>query len=65
MAGIGLSMFVVADLGLDPWDVLHQGISESTGASLGTIVILSSLTVLMLWIPLRQRPGPGTLSDVV
>lgn len=65
MGGIGLSMFVVADLGLDPWDVLHQGISESTGASLGTIVILSSLTVLLLWIPLRQRPGLGTLSDVV
>lgn len=65
MGGIVLSIFVVADLGLDPWDVLHQGIAKSTGASLGTIVILSSLTVLMLWIPSRQRPGPGTLSDVV
>lgn len=58
-------MFVVADLGLDAWDVLHQGISETTGMSLGAVVIALSFAVLMLWMPLRQRPGLGTLSDVV
>ena len=65
LGGIGLALFVVADLGLGAWDVLHQGISEATGRSLGSVVIVSSLAVLMLWIPMRQRPGLGTLSDVV
>lgn len=65
LAGIGFALFVVADLGLNSWDVLHQGISRQTGLSLGTVVILVSGVVLLLWIPLRQRPGFGTVSNVV
>ena len=65
LGGVGLAMFVVADLGLDPWDVLHQGISKAAGISLGKVVIVMSVAVLILWAPLRQRPGLGTLSDVV
>lgn len=65
IGGVALAMLVVADLGLDAWDVLHQGIARTTGATLGTVVIASSLFVLLLWVPLRQRPGLGTLSDVV
>lgn len=65
LAGVGFALFMVADLGLNPWDVLHQGISERTGLSIGTVVIISSLAVLALWIPLRQRPGLGTVSDVI
>lgn len=63
--GFSLAMFVQADLGLDPWNVLHQGISEISGRTIGTVVIASSAVVLLLWIPLRQKPGLGTLSDVV
>jgi uncharacterized membrane protein YczE len=65
IGGFALTLFVKAGFGLDPWDVLHQGISRRTGASLGTVVVLSSGAVLTLWIPLRQRPGFGTLADVV
>lgn len=64
LGGVGLSMFFVADLGLDAWDVLHQGISISAGISVGTAVVASSVGVLFLWVPLRQRPGLGTVSDV-
>ncbi len=65
IGGVALAMLVRADLGLDPWDVLHQGVARTTGASLGTVVIVSSFFVLLLWVPLRQRPGLGTLSDVI
>ncbi|MFE6777959.1 YitT family protein [Streptomyces sp. NPDC057702] len=54
-----------AGLGLDPWDVFHQGVAEHTGLSIGTVVILAGAAVLALWIPLRQRPGLGTVSNVV
>ncbi len=63
--GSSLALLVVADLGLAPWDVLHQGVARSTGATLGTVVIASSALVLLAWLPLRQRPGLGTLSDVI
>lgn len=63
--GFSLTLFVKANLGLDPWDVLHQGLSRRSGVSLGTVVVLSSVAVLLMWIPLRQRPGIGTLADVV
>lgn len=65
LGGFALALFVQADLGLDPWDVMHQGVSRATGRTIGSVVIASSLAVLALWIPLRQRPGLGTLSDVV
>jgi uncharacterized membrane protein YczE len=55
---------VRAGLGLNPWDVFHQGLSERSGLSLGTIVIIVGAAVLLLWVPLRQRPGIGTISNV-
>lgn len=63
--GLTLAMMVRAGLGLDPWDVLHQGISRRTGLSFGTVVILVGALVLLLWVPLRQRPGIGTVANVV
>ena len=52
-------------LGLDPWDVLHQGLARHLGLAIGTVLILVGAVVLLGWIPLRQRPGLGTLSNVV
>jgi uncharacterized membrane protein YczE len=63
--GVSMAMLVEARLGLIPWDVLHQGISRHTGWTLGTTVIVIGFVVLLLWIPLRERPGFGTLSNVV
>ena len=54
-------MLVLADLGLDPWDVLHQGLATSFGLPLGAVVVVVSLLVLVLWIPLHERPGLGTV----
>ena len=65
MYGISLAMFIRASLGLDPWDVFHQGVSEKTGFSIGVVVIVVSFLVLLLWIPLRQMPGFGTLANAV
>ncbi len=63
--GVALALVVEADLGLDPWNVFHQGISDQTGIGLGWIVILVSGVVLALWIPLRQRPGIGTVANAI
>jgi uncharacterized membrane protein YczE len=56
---------VLAGLGLDPWDVFHQGLSRTFGLAIGTWAIIVGVVVLLLWIPLRQRPGIGTVSNVV
>jgi uncharacterized membrane protein YczE len=61
----GIAMTLRADLGLGPWDVLHQGLSLSSGISIGTATILVGFAVLLLWLPLRQRPGLGTITNVV
>ena len=63
--GASIALLVRAGLGLFPWDVLHQGIARATGLPLGVVVILASVVVLILWIPLRQRPGLGTVANVV
>jgi uncharacterized membrane protein YczE len=63
--GVTSSMFVLSGLGLDPWDVLHQGLSRTFGLAIGTWVIIASAVVLLFWWPLRQRPGLGTLSNAV
>ena len=63
--GISSSLLVLGGLGLDPWDVFHQGLSKTFGLGIGTWAILIGAAVLLLWIPLRQRPGVGTLSNVV
>ena len=59
--GVGISMIIDADLGAAPWDVFHTGVSEITGLSVGNVVILTGLALLLVWIPLRERPGLGTL----
>ncbi|MFC5372792.1 YitT family protein [Brevundimonas faecalis] len=63
--GVSLALMVRADLGLDPWDVFHQGLSERTGLSLGTVLIIVGAAVMLFWIPLRQKPGIGTLCNIV
>ena len=62
--GLSMALQVRATLGLGPWDVFHQGVSEHTGLSFGTVVILTSIAVLLAWIPLKQKPGIGTVSNV-
>ena len=63
--GVGISLLVRARLGLAPWDVFHQGLSEHLNIELGTIIVLTSIAVLLLWIPLRQSVGLGTLLNAV
>ncbi len=63
--GLSMSLQVRSELGLDPWDVFHQGVSEHVGLRFGTVTIIVGVAVLLLWIPLRQRPGLGTLSNAV
>ena len=63
--GFSMALMIRADLGLDPWDAFHQGIATHVPWSFGTVTIVVGAAVLLLWIPLRQRPGLGTLSNVV
>jgi uncharacterized membrane protein YczE len=63
--GVSAAMQVQAGLGLDPWDVLHQGIALELDRKIGTVSIAVGVLVLLLWIPLRQRPGLGTVSNVL
>lgn len=65
MFGLSLAMMVRARLGLGPWDVLHQGLARQLGVGLGSVVIVVGVIVLVAWVPLRQRPGVGTVSNVV
>ena len=62
--GISLGLMVRANFGLDPWDVFHQGLAQHTGLSLGMMVNLVGAAVLLLWLPIRQRPGIGTIANV-
>lgn len=63
--GLGISMLIDAELGAAPWDVFHTGVSELTGISVGNIVIITGLALLVLWIPLRERPGLGTILNAI
>ena len=63
--GASASLIILSALGNDPWDVLHQGLSRQTGIGTGIWVCIAGALVMLLWIPLRQRPGLGTLSNVV
>lgn len=65
LCGVGISLMVDANLGLAPWDVLHQGIAERTGIPIGTVGILVGVVVLLAWVPLRERYGIGTITNVV
>lgn len=63
--GASMALMIEAGLGLNPWDVLHQGLAAVTGLRFGAVVIVASVVVLLLWIPLRQRPGVGTIANVL
>ncbi|GIE35004.1 membrane protein [Actinoplanes italicus] len=63
--GVSTALMIESGLGLNPWDVFHQGLSEVTGIRFGWIVLLVGVPVLLLWIPLRQRPGFGTVANLV
>ena len=58
-------MFVRADLGADPWNVFHLGVANLLSMNIGLVIIAVGVLVLLAWIPLRQRPGFGTLSNVI
>lgn len=64
LLGAGLGLVVAADLGVAPWDVLHQGLSQRLGITIGTASIGVGVLVLLAWIPLRERPGLGTILNV-
>lgn len=63
--GSGIGAMIQAGLGLPPWDVFHQGLSIHTPLSIGVATIATSFVVLLAWIPLRERPGIGTLANAV
>ena len=63
--GASMALMLRAALGLDPWDVFHQGLATQADLSIGKVVNLVGLAVLLLWIPLKQRPGIGTVANVI
>jgi uncharacterized membrane protein YczE len=63
--GASMALMIRSRLGLNPWGVFHQGLALRTGWSFGHVTILVATAVLLLWIPLRQRPGVGTVSNVI
>lgn len=63
--GVGIALMVEADLGLGPWDVFHQGVSELTGQSIGLIINLTGLVVVLGFIPLREKIGIGTVLNAI
>ena len=65
MFGVSIGLILRAGLGLPPWDVLHQGLAHRFGLSIGTVVIAVGVLLLLLWVPLREKPGFGTLANTV
>ncbi|MGL4340348.1 MAG: YczE/YyaS/YitT family protein, partial [Rhodoglobus sp.] len=63
--GFGIAMMLVGSLGVSPWDVLSQGVVVRTGLGYGVVTNLIGIAVLLLWIPLRQKPGIGTVANVL
>jgi uncharacterized membrane protein YczE len=63
--GFTMAMLVESTLGLDPWDVFHEGVTQHVGLTFGQVVIATGAVVLLLWIPLRQVPGVGTVLNVL
>ena len=63
--GLGISLILQAGLGAAPWDVFHTGVSELTGIPVGTVIIITGVALLVLWIPLREQPGIGTILNAV
>jgi uncharacterized membrane protein YczE len=63
--GLAMALLLEADAGLDPWNVFHQGIARHTGRTIGQVTVISSLALLLAWIPLGQRPGIGTVANAL
>ena len=63
--GVSMWLMLESDLGLMPWDVLHQGVALQGGWSMGRVAVATSFVVLLAWIPIRQKPGIGTISNAV
>jgi uncharacterized membrane protein YczE len=63
--GVSEALMLAPGVGVDPWDVFHTGLAHLTGIPVGTVLIVVGVLVLLLWIPLRQRPGLGTAANVV
>ncbi len=63
--GFGISLMVRAELGIPPWDVLTQGLQLKTGLAFGLLTVLTSIVVLFLWIPIRQKMGIGTIANAL
>ncbi|WP_311209936.1 MULTISPECIES: hypothetical protein [unclassified Aeromicrobium] len=63
--GVTMALLVESGLGLDPWDVFHEGLTHHLPLTFGQVVILVGAVLLLLWVPLRQRPGIGTVLNVV
>lgn len=63
--GTSMAMMITGGLGLNPWDVFHQGLTARLPISFGAITAVTGVMVLLLWIPLRQRPGIGTVANIV
>ena len=65
LVGLGLAMMIHTGLGVPPWDVLSQGLQVQTGWSFGTCAVVISGIVLLIWIPIRQQPGIGTVINAI
>jgi uncharacterized membrane protein YczE len=65
MFGLGISMFLTAKLGVAPWDVFHQGVSKHSGIPVGIVIEITGVCILLLWIPLREKLGWGTVMNAV
>ena len=64
LIGIGISLNYLANLGLGPWGVFHDGLPKTLGISYGRTIIITGVAVMLLWIPLKQKPGLGTIVDI-
>ena len=64
LIGLGISLNYLANLGLGPWGVFHDGLSKTLGISYGRTIIITGVAVMLLWIPLKQKPGLGTIVDI-
>ena len=63
--GLAMALLVEAQAGLDPWNVFHQGVTEHVDLTIGQVTVISSLALLVLWVPLHQRPGLGTIANAL
>ena len=63
--GIGITLLIEAELGAAPWDVFHTGVTELTGMSTGLVIIVTGVLLMLLWIPLHERPGLGTILNAI